>query len=220
MKSFSFPNIILISLLFFSCNSKNEIIELKDLMETTHQIVFYKDNIIRVLKPKIEGECCSRIQLLNKKLELIDEIECLEPYPSIKIEYDNIIICYSIFKSDEHAFIGGYEYYKDKFKMLGNYKLSYKLQYIFTTTLGVDTWIDSIQHNGHIVAFYRFGHIVAERSIQELFYENHYFYSVRLHDSVREILYFKPDNNEVYVGFFIHLITPIDTQTRSVLDKF
>jgi hypothetical protein len=189
-------------LLFYSCNSKIRKIEVQDLMETTYQIVFYKDIIIRVCKPEIEGECCSSVQLLNKHLEVIDEIDCLEPYPSIKIENDSLIICYSIFKSDEYAFRGGIEYFKDKFQMLGNLKLSYKIQYIFATTLGVDTSVDSIQRNGEIVTFYRYSQVVAIRRIEELFYKNHYFYSFRFQDSIRETLNFKPINNEIYAGFY------------------
>ncbi len=181
---------------------------MQDLIETTHQIVFYKDNIIRVKKPKSDGECCSKVQLLNKQFEVINEVDCLEPYPSILIENDSIIICYSIFKSDEHAFNGEYEYNKDKFKMLGNYKLSYKLQYIFATTLGVDIFVDSIERNGQNVTFLKDRKIIAVRSVQDLFYTNNYFYSFNIQDSIRETINFKPINDDLFVRFFEQLNTP------------
>lgn len=176
-----------------------------DLMETTHQIVFYKDNIIRVSKPKIDGECCGKIQLINTRLELIDEIDCFEPYPTVKINKDSVIVVYSIFRSEEYGFKGAFDYYEDKFQMLGTCKLSYQFKYVFSTIFGFDACVDSIQRNGQIVTFYRYSHVIAKISIQELFYENNYFYVFRNQDSVREKLNFKPINNGVYLSFFKQL---------------
>lgn len=198
---------ILLFFLFYSCNTKINQIELHDLMETTHQIVFYDNNIVRVRKPEVDGECCSSIQLLNKQFEVVNEIDCLEPYPSILIENDSLIICYSIFKSDEYAFKGGYEYNKEKYQKIGNYKLKYKLRYIFATTLGVDIYFDSIERNGQNITFLRDSQIVARRSIHDLFYENHYFYSFSLQDSIRETINFKPINDDLFVRFFEQLKT-------------
>jgi len=198
-----------ICFLFFCCScstKEHKKVELSELMETTHQLILYKNEIIRVQRPKIDGECCKSIQLLSKNLDLIDEIECDEPYPSISICNDSLIISYLIFRSEEHSFKGGFDYYKDKYPMLGNHKLFYKLNYVFSTSVGNDISIDSVNRHGSIVTFYNNHTLICRKDIQDIFFDEYYFYSITLQNGSRSPLNFKPVNKEVYRKFFNGLI--------------
>lgn len=201
-------NFIYIGVIIFSCSciTRKDILELSNLIETTHQIVLYNDNLIRIEKPNIDGECCKKIQLLNKKLEIIDEIDCLEPYPSVSIENDSIIVTYYIYESEEKLFEGGYAHFKNKFSTIGNYELYYMIQHIHGSMLGNNVSVDSIHYNGSSVLVYNNNNLIDKKKLEEIFFMTDYFYSIDFHDGIREQRNYKPVSVELYQDFMLSLI--------------
>ena len=198
MTSFRIYILILILTSGVFCVKKKNTLDKINFQETTHQIVNYKNSFIRICKPKNEGENGQRIQIFNNKLEIIDEIECLLPYPKVYINYDSIIIKYLIFASEENAFKGLFKYYENKYQMLGGLKIYYKYQTILGSELSESILFDNYTISDNNILFFESKRIVYKTKLNNIFLSNNGFYYYTIKDNIKIVKSIIPVNNQLY----------------------
>ena len=172
--------LILLSFLFLSCENKRTKIDSDDLYSNTHQIVKYKESIIRIRKPANESDCCSSIQILNQKMQIQAEIQFDSGFePDISIQNDSIfLVC--LYSVNEYEPIIDYDKRNVENKRhLGQFQLYYTFEKIVKGGLRGDSlYFDSLVMKNEKLAFIKNGTQITERVIQEVFYDNFTFYFI------------------------------------------
>lgn len=206
MKNTSLFTTLIALLVVISCNNPSDQIKVEDMLLTTHQIVSYKNYYLMIQKPMIEGDGCSSIQLVDKNLFIIDEILfSLGGYPDISIVNDSIFIqthlsMYS--KPDREALLS----YAKQNKVLGRFYIQYLLNKDYIGVVKSDrVLMDSIYYDSRRVVFYRNKIKIAEKDLEELFFNNNCFYYREINDSILENIEIAPLDKRVFKSFFASL---------------
>lgn len=194
----------LLIMLFCSCLNRSNQIEVNDMIRTTHQILLFEDKIIRVQRPVNEWDCCTSIQLLDKKGNLISETPCNDgKYPSLSVINDSIFVNYFFSSRESQRTLEPFKYYAKKYTTLGDYTLYYRFNSDFTGSLSPEYLkIDSVFRDS-MTAYFFFKNIkVVEKNLQELFYDNNYcFYYYHRRDSTITRQYLEPTDSLLFVNY-------------------